>query len=204
MLLSARKKKGMEIRMDAQIIAIAERIKGLREILELSVPEMAQTCGVTEQEYAEYESGKKDFTFTFLYKCAKRLGVDITELMTGEPPRLSGYTLTRKGEGLPIKRRKGFDYENMAYLFRDKIAEPFIVTAKYSAEEESAPIALSVHEDQEFDMVLSGSLKFVYEGHVEILHEGDCVYYDSRRGHGMIATGGKDCKFLAVVMRKQQ
>ena len=91
----------------------------------------------------------------------------------------------------------------MAYLFKDKIAEPFVVTAKYSEEAEKAPIQLSVHEDQEFDFILKGSMKFMYDGHVEILNEGDFVYYDSRKGHGMIATGGEDCQFLAVVMRSK-
>ncbi len=187
--------------MGNQIVAIAERIRALRDILDITIEEMADVCGVTAEEYAKYEAGEYDFTFTFLYKCAARFGVDITELISGEQPRLSGYCVTRKGEGLPIKRREGFVYENMAYLFKERIAEPFIVTAKYSEDAQTAPIQLSVHEDQEFDMILEGSMKFVYEGHVEILNEGDVVYYDSRRGHGMIATGGKDCKFLAVVMR---
>lgn len=41
------------------------------------------------------------------------------------------------------------------------------------------------------------------ENHIEILKAGDSIYYDSGRGHGMIATGGSDCKFLAIVMKKQ-
>jgi len=184
-------------------MAISERIRALREILDITVEDMAKTCDVTVREYEEHENGERDFTFTFLYKCATRFGVDIAELISGEQPRLSGYCITRKGEGLPIKRREGFKYENMAYLFKDRIAEPFIVTAKYSKEAEEAPIALSAHEDQEFDMILKGSLKFAYEGHIEVLHEGDVVYYDSRRGHGMVATGGEDCVFLAVVMRQK-
>jgi len=190
--------------MDSQIKVIAQRIQAMRDILDISIEDMAQSCDITVDEYKEYEAGNRDFSFTFLYKCAKVLNVDITELMTGEPPRLSGYTLTRKGEGLPIKRRNGFEYENMAYMFNDKLAEPFVVTAKYSETDDNAPISLAAHEYQEFDLVLSGSLKFAYEGHIEILNEGDSVYYDSRRGHGMVATGGKDCKFLAVVIRKDQ
>lgn len=38
------------------------------------------------------------------------------------------------------------------------------------------------------------------EDHIEILGEGDCIYYDSGRGHGMIATGGEDCEFLAITI----
>ena len=29
------------------------------------------------------------------------------------------------------------------------------------------------------------------------------IYYDSGHAHGMIATGGEDCVFLAVVMKDE-
>ncbi len=188
--------------MDYQVLQVAERIRGLRDISGISIAEMAQHCDVTEEEYAAAEAGKVDFSFTFLYKCAAAFGVELTELLTGESPKLTGYTVTRAGEGLPIKRREGFRYENLGYLFRDKLAEPYVVTAKYSEAEQSEPVHQTTHEHQEFDYILKGKMKFVYGEHIEILCPGDAVYYDSRRGHGMIATGGEDCTFLAVVIRK--
>jgi len=42
------------------------------------------------------------------------------------------------------------------------------------------------------------------EGHTEYLHEGDAIYYDSGHGHGMIATGGEECVFLAIVMKDEE
>lgn len=44
-------------------------------------------------------------------------------------------------------------------------------------------------------------MRFAYEGHVEELEAGDALLYDSGRGHGMIATGGEPCRFLAIVMK---
>ena len=188
--------------MQPNIAEIAERIRALREIMEISPEEMASVTGVTPAEYAELESGTKDFSFTFLFNCAERFGVDMIEIVTGENPHLSGYCMVRKGTGLPIKRRQGFKYEHLAATFRDKISEPFLVTAPYIEEEQDKPIALSVHEGQEFDYVMSGTLKFVHGDRIEILNAGDSVYYDSSKGHGMIAVGGEDCVFISVVMRK--
>lgn len=185
------------------IAQIAERIRGLRMILDISQEEMAKVCDTTVEDYAAHENGEIDFSFTFLYKCAKHFGVDITEIITGDKPTLSFYTLTRKGEGLPIKRRKGFEYQHLAYLLKDKTSEPFLVTAKYDKDAENKPVELSFHEGHEFDYILSGSLKVRLEDHEEILNEGDCIYYDSGHGHGMIAIGGEDCKFLAVVLEKR-
>lgn len=189
--------------MDTRIVEIAERIRGLRDIMDFTQEEMAAATGLDVQTYAEFEAGTLDFTFTFLYKCAEKFGVDIVELLTGEAPKLDFYSIVRKNEGLDIKRQHGFVYKHMAYRFRDKTVEPFVVTAPYSAEAESEPIELSFHEGQEMDYILSGSLKVQFEEYQEIVNEGDLVYYDSGRGHGMIATGGKDCTFLAVVIKKE-
>lgn len=188
--------------MEYEISQVAQRVRGLREILEISKEEMAKITDISVKEYEACEDGEADFSFTFLYKCAKRFGVDITELITGDVPKLSFYSIVRKGEGLPIDRRAGFKYRNVAYLFKQKIAEPFIVTAVYREEEQQEPIHLSTHNGQEFDYILKGKLKVQLEDHIEVLNEGDSLYYDSGHKHGMIATGGEDCVFLAVVMDK--
>ena len=81
------------------------------------------------------------------------------------------------------------------------MAEPFVVTAKYDPQLEKLPVALSTHKGQEFDFIISGEMKVQLEDHTEILHPGDSVFYDSGHRHGMIAVGGNDCVFLAVVFK---
>lgn len=187
--------------MEPNINEVACRIRSLREDLNLTQQEMADATGRSLAEYAAQESGEQDLSFTFLYKCAERLGVDVVDLLTGENPHLSGYSLMRAAEGLSIKRRAGFEYLHKAPHFQNKLAEPFLVTAPYVEAEQDAPIHLSYHEGQELDFVLSGRLRFAYEDHVEELEAGDLLMYDSGRGHGMIAIGGEPCTFLAVVIK---
>ena len=43
------------------IAAIAQRIQGLRDIVGISVEEMAKALDISEQEYREYEKGETDF-----------------------------------------------------------------------------------------------------------------------------------------------
>ncbi len=189
--------------MDEKLMAIAERLKGMRDVLDISVQEMAAVTDVSEEEYLQYESGEKDYSFTFLYKAARRFGIDMTDLITGESPHLSGFSIVRKGEGLPIERRKGFKYQNLAYLFKERIAEPFIVVTKYDPATENEPIPMSTHAGQEFDHILSGRLRVRIGDKEAILSEGDTIYYDSATKHGMVALGG-DCTFMAVVMDAQK
>lgn len=179
---------------------ISLRLKGMRDTLDISVEEMAAATDVTPEEYRGYESGERDFSFTFLYKAADRFGITLTDLMTGESPHLRSYTLVRSGQGLPIVRRQGFSYLHVASLFRDRIAEPFVVTAPYENGAETVEIQLNSHKGQEMDYVLSGALRVRIGDHEETLREGDTLYYDSSTPHGMVAVGGTPCRFLAVVM----
>jgi len=190
--------------MENQVTQIAERIKGMRLILELTVEEMAELTGTTVEKYIAAERGESNFPFAFLYKCSKAFGIDIAELLTGEPPRLSQYSVVRKGHGLPLERRQGFKYQHLAHYFKNRIAQPLYVTARFDPTQGSNNIELSTHAGEEFDYVLKGTLIFRYEDHIEVLHEGDAVYYDSGRGHGMIAGDGADCEFLAITLEHKE
>ena len=187
--------------LKTQLAEVAERIRTMREIMGLSEEEMAQRTGVTPEEYRRCETGESDFSFTFIYKCAERFGVDPTDLIKGVSPTLSTYTISRRGEGLPITRRHGFKYLNLAPLFKQKTAEPFYVTMPYNEAEQNVAIKLSTHQGQELDIIVKGSMRVQVGTHVEELGEGDTIYYNSATPHGMIATGGSDCEFYAIVMR---
>ena len=184
--------------LDNQLKQIGSRIREIRTILDISIIEMASITGLTEQAYLAHENGETDSSFTFLYQCAQRFGIDISALVMGESPKLSFYTLTRKGGGMPIKRRQEFEYRHLASLLKDRNAEPFTVRAK--AQRPDAPISLSTHAGHEFDYVLSGKLKIQLEDKIEILEPGDSVYYDSSHPHGMVAIDGDECEFLAIVI----
>ncbi len=184
-----------------QLHEVADRIKTMREIIGISQEEMAKTTGVSLEEYIKCESGESDFSFTFIYECANKFDVDPTDLIAGISPTLSSHSVTRKNQGLPITRNEGFEYLNMAPLFKDKIAEPYFVTIPYVKDYDDKEIYKTAHIGQELDIVLKGKIKFVIGEHVEYLEEGDTIYYDSSQPHGMVAVDGKEAQIYAVVMR---
>ncbi len=186
--------------MDHAIKEVAERIRAVREDVGLSVEEMAKRTDVTVEEYKALEAGQSDFSFTFIYKCAKACGVEITDVMEGESPKVTSYTVTRAGKGLPIVRREGFAYYRLAPQFRHKISEPFFVKIPYSEEAMEKPLHMASHVGQEFDIVVKGCMKIYIGDHSEILHPGDSIYYDSSTPHDEVAIGGEDCEIYAIVM----
>ena len=186
--------------MNGKINEISCRIKEMREILGFTVEQMAAKTDTEVNEYIEYESGKVDFPFTFIHKCAVAFGIELTELLEGSSAHLSTYTVTRKGEGHITTDEDGIRIQNLAPMFRGKLAEPYWVNYEYSADLQNKPIHLTTHSGQEFDLVISGRLKIQVGEHTEILGEGDSIFYNSSTPHGMIAVDGKDCLFCAVVM----
>ena len=183
-----------------KLYEVALRIREMREIAGFTPEEMAQKTEVPVSAYLEYEGGSIDLPFTFIHKCALAFGVEMTDLLEGQSAHLSSYAVTRKGGGHSAAKEPGIDIRNLAPLFRNKLAEPYWVRYEYSADQQNRPIHLTKHSGQEFDLILNGSLKVQIGSNIEVLHEGDSIYYDSGTPHGMIAVDGADCLFLAVVV----
>ena len=186
--------------LDYKIKEMAARIKELREIVGFSVEEMAQKTDVTPEEYLLCENGERDLNFTFIYRCALAFNVDVTDIIEGTSPRLKSYTVTRFGAGQKISQAHGMTYYNLAYAFRNKIAEPLYVKSIYDPTAEAKEIELTTHAGQECDIIIEGNLMVQIGEHKEVLGPGDSIYFDSDTPHGMIAVGGKDCIFYAIVL----
>ena len=187
-----------------KLAEVSKRIKELRDIYGLSDMEMAEKTEVTLEEYRAYENGTDDMPFSFVHKCALAFGVELTDLLEGQSAKLTTYTVTRKGKGQTTSNEEGILIQNLAPKFKNKLANPYWVRYEYSSELQTKPIELATHSGQEFDLVIKGALKIRIGEHVEILHEGDSIFYNSSIPHGMIAVDGEDCLFLAMVMAEDE
>ena len=182
----------MEIK--SQLQQIADRIKYLRDILDMSAVDLAKAIDMPIELYNSYENCEKDIPISMIYNVASALGVDPTELLTGESPRMDAYAVTRKGMGVGVERYKGYAFESLAYNFRDRNKEPMIVTISPA---EGKPQLVS-HGGQEFNYVLEGTVGVTIGGRELILHEGDSVYFDPTIPHGQFAVDGI-ARFLTVI-----
>ena len=186
--------------MDFKIREVAARVRELREISGFTVEEMAQRTALSVEEYIQCESGNRNLSIAFLYRCTLSFGVDMSDLLEGRSAKLRAYDLTRKGEGQRIEEAHHMVGWNLAADFRNRIALPLYMEMKYRPGAEYEDIDLVTHEGQECDIVIRGHMKIQIGGHTEILHAGDTIYYDSSTPHGMIAVDGEDCAFYAIVL----
>ena len=183
-----------------KIKEIAGRIRELRQITGLTAEEMARRTDLSVEEYLQCEAGNRNLSIAFLYRCTLSFGVDMGDLLEGHSPKLRSYALTRKGEGQRIEEAHHMVGFNLAAGFRNRIALPLYMELNYRPGAENEAIELTTHEGQECDIVIRGHMKIQIGGHSEILHSGDCIYYDSSTPHGMIAVDGEDCAFYAIVL----
>lgn len=184
--------------MEDQIRQIAERLRGLREVLELTAEDIARDCEISAEEYRLAETGDHDISVSMLQKIARKYGIALDALMFGEEPKMSSYFLTRAGKGISIERTKAYKYQSLAAGFMNRHADPFIVTVEPKPDD--APVYYNSHNGQEFNYVLEGRLLLSINGKDLILNEGDSLYFNSKLPHGMKALDGKTVRFLAVIM----
>ena len=184
--------------MEEAIKQIGERLKGLRDALDLSTQELADTCGISLDKYEKIERGEVDITISNIMKIAQRYGVSADALMFAEEPHMRSYYVTRQGHGMSVERTKAYKYESLTAGFRDRKADVFIVTVE--PKPHAHVVYKNTHEGQEFNYVLEGQMEIYYNGKTITLGPGDSIYFDSTKPHGMLAVGDRAVKFLAVAL----
>ena len=177
--------------MEDQLKQIGQRLRGLREVLDITAEEVAEVIGVSVGKYEKIELGEEDIT---IYK----YGVSAEELMFAESPRMRSYFVVRKGQGMSVERTKAYKYRSLVSGFVDHKADVFIVTVE--PKPNAHTIYKNTHPGQEFNLVLEGRMEIYLSGKTIVLDEGDSIYFDSSQPHGMLAVGDKAVRFLAFTV----
>ena len=182
--------------MNEKAAHVPQRIKELREILEVSAQDLAKNADISYETYCKYESGELDIPISVLYTIANRLGTDVTVLLTGEEARMDSAAVCRKGKGVNIERYPGYEYSSLAYNFKHRTLEPLFVQLDSSKPQ----AALVSHSGQEFNFVTEGQVKITVGKVEHILNAGDSIYFDARLPHGQCAVNGQ-ASFLTIIQK---
>ena len=182
-----------EANMNEYIKQISDRIRELRDILDLTAEDVATNIGVSTEEYLAYENGEKEIPISLLYKVASIFKVDPTVLMTGDVPRMDDYTVVRGGNGVKVERYPGYSFSALAFNYKHRQMDPMIVTLSKSETAE-----LVRHGGQEFNYVIEGAIKVVVGDREFTLEAGDSIYFNPEKPHGQRAVT-ETAKFLTII-----
>ncbi len=180
--------------MNDQIKQIAQRIRELREILDVDAADLAKQVNVSVAEYNQYENAESDIPIGVIYAVAAALNVDPTVLLTGDAPRMSDYTIVRQGRGVSVERYKGYKFSSLAFNYIGRQFDPMVV----GLEPMENPPELVVHGGQEFNYVLKGTVQLVIGSREFLLEAGDSAFFNPMTPHGQRAVGGP-VKFLTII-----
>ncbi|MDR1062173.1 MAG: XRE family transcriptional regulator [Clostridiales bacterium] len=201
--------------MQDDVSDVSRRLRELRESCGTPAEELAASLGVPAAIYAGYEDGSQDIPISALYKLTGLLGADLTELLTGNSPKLDTYCVVRHGQGLSIDRYPGYKFKSVAFNFQHRKMEPLIV--HLDAETDAAGVAgaagaatglasaagahkeLVAHTGQEFNYVIEGTVRLTLGKKEIILNRGDCCYFDPTIPHGQSAVD-RSAEFLTVIL----
>ena len=84
--------------MEDAIKQIGERLKGLRDVLDIPAQDVADLCGVSLEAYLKAEDGEAELSISSMQKISRKYGIALDVLLFGEEPHMSMYFLTRGRE----------------------------------------------------------------------------------------------------------
>ena len=70
----------------------SRRLRGLRDVLELTADDIARDCDISAEEYRLAETGEFDISVSMLQKIARHYGISLDALMFGQEPKMSSYS----------------------------------------------------------------------------------------------------------------
>ncbi|MDR2146788.1 MAG: XRE family transcriptional regulator [Tannerella sp.] len=189
--------------MDSNKI-IGEKIKIFRENKNISVTEMAERSGLTEEQIDRIENNEYFPSLSPLIKIARVLGVRLGTFLDDQTE--FGPVINRKIEQTGDESAKPANnvasrHKAMSYyaLSQDKMGrhmEPFLIHIEPSKE---ADFIFSTHEGEEFIYVLEGIVEINYGKNIYLLEEGDSIYYDSIVAHHLHVGNDSKAKILGVI-----
>ena len=195
----------MEEEKKSQELRVGEKVRELRESKGLSLQDLANRTGYSSALLSQVENHFISPPLGGLIKIAKALEVKVGTFF-GDEPRES-YAIVRKDERKHVSRfaskegvSYGYSYESLGFDKKDRQMEPFLVTLEPATVKSEK---LSSHDGEEFIFILEGEMEAILGDHKDVLHPGDCIYYDSTIPHKVQCHGEMPTKILAVLWTPQ-
>ena len=190
--------------MSNQHSLVGSKIKSIRETQKLSLEEIAERSGLSNDQIIAIENNENLPSLGPLIKIARALGVRLGTFMDDNDaigPVV--YRAKDREQETSISfsngttdARKHMEYHPLAKQKAGRHMEPFIVDIQPSEEKE---FISSAHEGEEFIFVMQGEIEIDYGKEKYTLKEGDSIYYDSIVKHHIHGAEGKAAKIMAIV-----
>ncbi len=177
--------------------ALGERVRSLREAMDLSLRDLAERSGVSAPMLSQVERGETSPTLAVAEKIAAGLELSLSQLLRLDEDR--HVVVLRSGQGR-TRRRRGHTVEELTPPLPGQRADVSVHTLAPGAAT-GGPDDPPMHEpgSRETAVVLNGTAELFIDGSRHELAEGDSVTFDADLSHHFENNGAADARLIAVV-----
>ncbi|WP_255483802.1 XRE family transcriptional regulator [Granulicella sp. 5B5] len=179
---------------------IGERIKYLRQRKQMGLVELGRHTGLSASFLSQLETGRVVPTLRNLARIAMVFSKDMSYFFEPERPEL--FRILRAGDRLRLPQtgadEPGYYFESLGQVPVEQTITPYI--AEFLPANEKRVPKSHRHSGNEFLYVLSGELKLEHDSQVDVLAEGDAVFFNAEAVHSYEKAGGEQCSALILTM----
>jgi transcriptional regulator with XRE-family HTH domain len=177
---------------------IGTRVRNFRELLGMSMEDLAKNAGVDIAMVRNIENGNAYPPIGVMIRLARalgqRLGTFLDDQYTDDPLVVRKNERVEETASQPGGAAGHYHYYSLGKGKTDRHMEPFFIVIEPSNEK-----VLSSHEGEELVIVISGQVELAYGKKNIILDAGDSMYYNSIVPHNVWASGGASAEIYAVI-----
>jgi len=180
-------------------IQVGDRVRALREAMDLSLRGLAERSGVSAQMLSQVERGETSPTLAVAARIAAGLELTLSQLLRlDEGGAVTVVRATERLRGGATER--GHRYDVLTPPLPGQRAEVSLHVLEPDAATGGAGDP-PIHEPgaRETAVVAAGSLTLVCDGVAHQLGEGDAVTFDADLPHHFENNSGADARFYAVI-----
>ena len=189
--------------MDIDANRLGHKITTLRRAHHLSSRDLAERCGLAEEDILNLESGQAPASLAPLIKITRALGVRLGTLMDDDealgPAYISNEQMREVTAMKTLQTNSDageLSYFSLAAGRPSRHMDPFIITVDPNGDLDHHLVG---HEGEEWLFGMEGEFEVQYGKETYIIHPGESIYYDCIVPHQVRAHNNQTAKFLAVV-----
>jgi transcriptional regulator with XRE-family HTH domain len=177
--------------------ALGERVKSLREAMDLSLRDLAERSGVSAPMLSQVERGETSPTLAVAEKIAAGLELTLSQLLRLDEDR---HVVIVRAGNRRSRRRRGHTVAELSPPLpgqRADVSEHILATGAATGGPDDPPM----HEpgSRETAVVLEGGVDLFIDGQRHQLSEGDAVTFDADLPHHFENNGEAASRLIAVV-----
>lgn len=181
--------------MDSSIADIGGVIKRRRAAAGMNIKELARETGYSAAYISQVETGATLPSLSALATIATVLGTDIQSFFHSMPAE--GVRVSRAGDVNTLRMAPSAS-EEYTILSSHGIGSPLSALIQRADPDGQPPVKFR-NVGERFALVLSGTVRFTFNGAVDDLAAGDCVHFNSQTPYSMQVTSSLPAEILWFV-----